>query len=496
MNFNQDGIPLTLSIIICLIIYFLIGCSDKECIIEKGPLLKGIITNSITGEPIPDVILSDGYNVWKTDKNGEYSFHSHNDAKFIFYSLPSAYNVSLKEGRPDFYDLIDKELKVQEKNFKLTPLPNGTEEEFSLICVADPQVKNESNLRRFNNETIKDINSEKEKYSHIYGVVLGDIVYDNMELFEDIKYQISSTKIPFFYTIGNHDFNYIYKNPLNAQQDYENHFGPTYYSFSRGDAFFIVINNILYKGNKQYDKGFTNDQISWLAEIIKYIGKDKLLIICIHIPIINPSLHINGDKFFQLISNFSNVHIMSGHSHANQNIKYSNTNIYEHVHGAASGLWWSSTINKDGTPNGYSIYTIKDGDIYNWYYKSVNFDSNYQMRLYSPYSYGDSEGYVIANVWNADNDWKIELFENGVKTGDMVNYYDFDPATYSYLSQRAVPFYYENGNPSPWYFKTNHLFRMKPTLFNSTVEVHVTDRFGKVYKERNFFHDIDKLRRY
>ena len=41
---------------------------------------------------------------------------------------------------------------------------------------------------------------------------------------------------------------------------------------------------------------------------------------------------------------------MSLHTHYAENNTYDSH--YEHVHGAACGAWWHSTINTDGTPNG------------------------------------------------------------------------------------------------------------------------------------------------
>ena len=63
---------------------------------------------------------------------------------------------------------------------------------------------------------------------------------------------------------------------------------------------------------------------------------------------------------------------MSGHTHYAENNTYDSH--YEHVHGAACGAWWHSTINTDGTPNGYAIYKVKGATIDNWVYKATGFD--------------------------------------------------------------------------------------------------------------------------
>lgn len=46
------------------------------------------------------------------------------------------------------------------------------------------------------------------------------------------------------------------------------------------------------------------------------------------------------------------------------------------------------------------------------------------MEGYTPsyqfYYKGDDQ--IVANIWNADKDWKIEVYENGTKTGEMKPY--------------------------------------------------------------------------
>ncbi len=44
-----------------------------------------------------------------------------------------------------------------------------------------------------------------------------------------------------------------------------------------------------------------------------------------------------------------------------------------------------------------------------------DYSKNYQF-----YYKGDDQ--IVANVWNADKDWKIEVYENGIKTGEMTHF--------------------------------------------------------------------------
>src|SRR5690606_30052347 len=136
---------------------------------------------------------------------------------------------------------------------------------------------------------------------------------------------------------------------------------------------------------------------------------------------------------------FAEAHIMVGHTHNNHNYihQVGSKKVYEHVHGTASGAWWNSTICADGTPNGYGVYEIAGNTMKNWIYKDTKYDDSYQMRAYDAehvfgpagkrtYWFGHStnlsltgDGWIVANVWNRDDDWTVSLYQDGVKVQDM-----------------------------------------------------------------------------
>ena len=99
--------------------------------------------------------------------------------------------------------------------------------------------------------------------------------------------------------------------------------------------------------------------------------------------------------------------------------------IFEHIHGAACGAWWTSTLCADGTPNGYGVYEISGSTVPNQYYKATNKAADHQIRAYSAKQVFGTSGSttfgfaanasamndakcIVANVWNSDTggDWK------------------------------------------------------------------------------------------
>lgn len=481
-----------------IVILLLTLTLPNGCIVDipstrpEGPSIKiyGKVLNSKTGIPISNVVISDGFSTTTTNKQGEYRFNSYPGASHIFISIPELYEIPMEKGIPQIFEPIDTSKDSVQVIFNLTPLKNGVEKEFTLFAVADPQVLNAKDLRRLNNETIPDIKEEIKSYRNVYGLTLGDIAFDSLKIFRDMKQSFISTNIPFFYTIGNHDFATNIYDPVAASKEYVSNFGPLDYSFNRGNAHIIVMNNVYNYGVNSGNFGFSEEQINWLKSNLKHVPKEKMLIVSVHIPVLPSTTMERKSQFLEALSSYNEVHILSGHWHANRNIINADLNIYEHITGTASGMWWSSNINKCGAPNGYAVYEISGNKMKNWYYKSVNYEKGYQITMLEPYTFGDKEGYIIANVWNADEKWKVELIEDGQNRGQMERFTAYAPEAFALNKSKNIN---ENTN---WYLKTNHLFRLKPSASAMVFTIKATDPFGNIYQQTIPIKSIETLKKY
>ena len=87
----------------------------------------------------------------------------------------------------------------------------------------------------------------------------------------------------------------------------------------------------------------------------------------------------------------------------------------------------------------------------------------------------------MANVWNADDTWTIEVYENGVKTGEMERYKDLDAwgAGYHVGVLSANP----DSHGKTTY---DHFYRYTLKDAKAAVEIRATDCFGKVYTQNVF----------
>lgn len=405
--------------------------------------VRGRVTTT-AGEPVEGVAVSDGYTVVATDAKGEYLFNRAPEAEYVFCSVPAAYAVPLRQGAPCIYKKLSDGGRY---DFVLRPLKKGAERNFTLFCIADPQCYTIHHVNRFRTETVPDVRRSVARESlPCYGISLGDIAYTEGKhnatyVLPLMKTEMSKENIgmPVFQTIGNHDNEYqpIALNEGNPtptirfQRVFESVFGPIDYSWNRGEAHIVMMNDIVYRTietSRSYYGDFTDAQVEWLRQDLALVPKDKLLIFCVHIPLAGILDRANVQKVLALLGEFENCHIMSGHTHYNRNFVHAN-GIYEHIQAAASGGWWWSRNNGDGTPNGYAVYDVRGNKITDWRYKSVGFDEKHQMRLYR----GDAEfggdyerlklpfggNVLLANVWNADKDWKIEVYEDGRLSGEM-----------------------------------------------------------------------------
>jgi hypothetical protein len=101
------------------------------------------------------------------------------------------------------------------------------------------------------------------------------------------------------------------------------------------------------------------------------------------------------------------------------------------------------------------------------------------MRLYTGEDDLAFKGYIVANIWNYDPSWRVELYEDGILTSAMERFEGYDPMAREIYSNK-------DKLEHKWIYPslTDKLFRAKPKSETSEVTVVATDRFGNRYSER------------
>ena len=505
---------------------------------RQGMTLKGWVSCNNTG--VPDVVVSDGYEVTVTDANGVYYLPSRKRNRYVFISIPGNYEVPNVGRAPQFFKRLTEEGNVVERHdFEVTAVDNN---KHVVLTMADLHLaKRVDDIAQFENVLV-DINGVIAGYqssgTKVYGLTLGDITWDaywysnNFTPAHYVPY-MNRINAPVFNTIGNHDNNPYVAGDWGSQQFFRDILGPNYYSFNLGRVHYVVLDDIEYintggaqgvVGARNYNNIITQDQIEWLKKDLEKVSdKSAPLIIALHIPVFSaPDVNNqsnyrlgNSEAFHNCLSGFSDVHVVAGHSHTNSNYVHSEA-MMEHVTAAVCATWWWTGSNgmagnhicKDGSVGGYGVWEMDDKTV-QWHYKSTGYDRSYQFRTYdlnsiemtaakyAPYAnatyaakvvdYADAyatagtANEVLINVWGYDKDWTITVKEGG-SILPVTRVSAKDPLhIISYTMARLN----RNAEPSSSFVTSNttHLFKVKASSPVSTLNIQVTDRFGHTYSE-------------
>lgn len=511
-------------------IYFNANIPDRE-----GMTIKGSVYAAGVG--LANVVVSDGFEVTTTDENGIYYLPSTKKGKYVFVSIPSNYEVATTGKVPQFFQRLSQAANVVEiKDFELIAVNN---DKHVVMVLGDMHLANRNgDINQFQQGFLADVNQSIQTYKNagtkVYALTLGDMTwetywYQNNYGLPQYLGEMNKIDAMVFNTMGNHDNDPNFVADWGAEDKFRDVIGPTYYSFNIGKVHYIVLDNIEYlnTNNRNYNAKIVADQIAWLKKDLATItDKNASLVISMHIQLhTNPGLSngnettgyrlSNAQEFVDALNGFTKVHLLTGHTHINYNIERGATPaIMEHNTAAVCATWWwtghpsyvaQNHICKDGAPGGYAIWEM-DGNDLKWTYKGIGHPTDYQFRAYdlnqchltketfapnytgsawntyaAEYATANTNNEVLINVWNYDKNWKVEVTENGqslVVTRVSV----LDPLhIVSYSAQRLNV----NAVPTADFVtsKTAHMFKVKASSPISTLEIKVTDRFGKVYRE-------------
>ena len=502
-----------------------------------GMTLKGVVYCG--DKPLPDVAVSDGRQVTLTDENGRYYIASDKESGFVFISVPGNYEVDIKaNNRPQFFYRLKGDDSVEQHDFKLTATDNTNH---VLLALADMHLANRNNdLSQFSGKFLPDLKASIEKYrgegKKVYGLTLGDMTwdlywYDNHCDLSNYLSTIQSVDIPLFNSTGNHDNDPYCADDWLAEQAFKDIIGPTYYSFNLGNVHYIVLDNIQYintgasegtVGKRNYNKKLTENQLIWLKNDLATItDKSRPVFVAMHaqlyanptsLPQVSSISMSGGTTLVNYLKEFTNAHVITGHTHINYTITPSDRLIEHNIAAICATWWWTGKngyagnhICKDGSPGGYKIFTV-DGNLVKWRYKGIGEEESKQFRSYDlnqchitaakfapnsteakmedysdVYAQSNSNNEILVNVWDYDPQWSVEMYEDG-KPLEVTRVVTKDPLhIISYEAKRLNV----GSTPTADFVTctTAHMFKATASSATSTVEIRVTDRFGNVYTE-------------
>lgn len=447
---------------------------DAYPFFKRAEKISGKVLNGARG--VSNVVVTDGYNVVLTDNQGQYSFDSHADAKFVYISTPAGYEFNTVDNIARSYHRLGFR---KEYDFSLKKL-SKKDSKHQFIIWADPQVRNANDVAQMMATSVPDVQQYVGKLppdTLIHGIGVGDLAWDNLSFFNDYNKAVGRMGIPFFQALGNHDMDYNKGGDETSDNTFQDFYGPTYYSFNRGKAHYVVLDDVRYLGkDRLYDGYISQHQLAWLKNDLKHVPKNCLLIICAHIPVHNAVK--NREDLYALVKDYQNVHIMSGHTHYNVNVI--KNGIYEHNHGTVCGAWWTGPICEDGAPRGYGIYEV-NGTNLKWHYKPTGLPKDHQVSL--TVDTLTNQKRLIANVWNWDPAWKVEYYLDNKYMGSLANEKAYDPLAVKLYKGDKLP----AGRAFPEPKLNEHMFAAHFGPEIRQVRVVVTDRFGEKYEKTEQF---------
>ena len=454
----------------------------------SGIVLRGKVHSK--GQGIAGVSVTDGINITQTDKSGQYELASNATAEFVYITVPAGYAFPEEKSIAAFYQPIKKGSNSFKADFALEKL-KADDRKHNFVVWADPQMKSKKDVELLMAQSVPDLQSLIKSYPKdtlIHGIGCGDLVWDEFELFEDYKKAVAACGIPFFNVIGNHDMDNEARTDDGSAKTFKQQFGPTYYAYNRGEVHYIVLDDVFFLGAaKQYIGYISENQMQWLEQDLATVKPGTTIVLSLHIPTFTGSPRrnkvpsepggtvANREQLYKMLAPYK-VHIMSGHTHFNDN--WEKDNIMEHNHGTVCGAWWTGPICGDGTPGGYGVYEV-DGSTIKWYYKSTGLSKDKQLRIYGKGRVKESADEIAANVWNWDNKWKVEWFEDGVSKGAMEQRVALDPWAVELYEGPLLPKKHKFVEPT----LNDHMFFAKPSPNAKEITVKATDRFGVVYTE-------------
>ncbi len=507
-----------------------------------GKNIKGVVY--CNGRGVPNVVVSDGIEVTKTNSDGIYYLSSTKKHGYVFISIPSNYEVATKNKLPDFFEYLTSSTSViDQRNFELFQVNNTNH---VMIAIADIHLANRNNdITQFKSGFYAEASAYatqlKATGTKVYCLTLGDMSwdaywYDNSYSLTNYLNDIDGIGFQIFHTMGNHDNDPYKIGDFNAEAPYKSIIGPTYYSINIGSVHYVILDDIQYIntggsqgviGARDYTEAVNAEQMSWLTQDLAAVtDKSTPIVVALHSPLYNASVNtsgqqvnttnlINSNELKNALNGFSNVTYISGHAHINYNVEIA-TNMYEHNIGAISATWWwtgksgyaNNHICRDGSPGGYGIFEVTDKNL-KYYYKGIGYNKTKQFRTYDrntieisaanfapnanstyqamvptyagEYATSSNSNIVLINVFNYDSSCTLEVKENGT-TLPVTRVYKKDPLhIISYEMLRLN----NNAEPTSSFITINstHMFQVTAASATSTLEVKLTDRNGTVYTE-------------
>jgi hypothetical protein len=529
MEINKIKWPYYRSVGVWVLIFGLFGGAAAAVQTAKGYVYVDENSNGKKDrgeEGVPFVSVSNGVQVVKTDKQGKYELPVGDD-NILFVIKPSGFSVPIDAAMLPRYYYIHKpggSPALRYPAVKPTgPLPKEInfplvrqeeKKQFRTLIFGDPQVYSQQDIYWLRKGILEEA---KEIKDVAFGLSLGDLVGDNLNLFTDYKREMAALGIPWYNMVGNHDLNFDLKVDSLSDESYEAQFGPANYAFEYANVHFIVLDDILVpdpRKNDGYWAGLRPDQLEFVKNDLANTDTAKLIVFAYHIPMKDHG----GQAFraadrvalFKYLKNHRHVLMLSGHTHLQRQNFYTREEgwphegtVHEYNAGTISGDWYSGELDsnnvpyatmRDGTEKGYAFLNI-DGNTYTIDYKVAGKPATYQMNVFLPKVIAhrqDEKADFFVNFFMGTENSKLEHRIDEGKWIPMKQERAVDPAYYqSYVQWDLTDTLMYGRRPSKAQI-SSHLWRGSVStelpVGEYNLEIRAMDMFGRIFSDKRLIH--------
>ncbi len=244
--------------------------------------------------------------------------------------------------------------------------------------------------------------AEVNKLHPDFVITGGDLIYDALavdyeradSLYDMFIELCGDFEMPVHHTIGNHEVFGLdprsgvdTSHPEFGRKMFANRLGggSTNNSFDFGGWHFILLDTIGFTKNRSYYGHVGQETLEWLAGDLEKTGTEVPIVLCLHIPLVSPSLQIEynsakGIPAGLIVTNAPEVMaqfedrdlrlVLQGHLHIVEQAQVKGTKFV--TGGAVSAAWWKGPY-KD-FPEGFVVVDVKDGRI-DYHYETYGWEA-------------------------------------------------------------------------------------------------------------------------
>lgn len=465
---------------------------------------NGIFDRNESG--IRGVAVSNGREVVATDARGQYALPVSNDT-ILFVIKPRGWSTALDSDGISRGYYVHKPAGSPKTEYPgvapTGPLPTSVDfpltrqrepKKFDALIFGDPQPEDEEGVEHYGHDVVEELVGSDA----MFGITLGDIVEDRLDLLDDINASTAQIGVPWHYVMGNHDMNKDSSTDALADETFERVYGPPYYSFTYGKVHVIALDSVYREGDKFHGE-LGERQLAFIENDLAHVPDNYLVIFAMHIPLVEFS---DKEALFNIVKDRSHLLMIAAHWHQIEQFFlgpddgwHGASPLHLYVAGAAGGSWWTGfrdasgiphATMSDGSPNGYTVLSV-DGFDYSLRYKAARRPADYQMIITAPERVVAAEAEateIVVNVFAASERAIVEmrLGDNGDWT-PMTRRRGVDPFVEAFhkrekaIAPEEAPW----GKPS----ETNHLWigalPARLPVGMTVLYVRAVDQFGATF---------------